>query len=132
MAASTLTSLCRRLRNLCTNLDMVLRFAVHTLVDIVSIRHAQNDVGCKGIWERHWLVVWTEYRCGVIKCVDVAIVAACICMLTFLSDCWCKRQNFPDASLDILVALDGQIFQTNVYSASHPPTQSPRPGKLSR
>ncbi|KAH9028417.1 peptidase family C54-domain-containing protein [Lactarius hengduanensis] len=41
-------------------------------------------------------------------------------------------QNFPEASLGISVAVDGQIFQTDVYSASHPPTQSPRPRKLSR
>ena len=41
-------------------------------------------------------------------------------------------QSFPEASLGISVAVDGQIFQTDVYSASHPPTQSPRPRKLSR
>ncbi|KAF8271567.1 hypothetical protein EI94DRAFT_1720033, partial [Lactarius quietus] len=41
-------------------------------------------------------------------------------------------QSFPDASLGISVAVDGQVFQTDVYSASHPPTQSPRPRKLSR
>ena len=41
-------------------------------------------------------------------------------------------QIFPDASLGISVAVDGQIFQTDVYSASHSPTQSPRPRKLSR
>ncbi|KAH9020204.1 hypothetical protein EDB85DRAFT_532534 [Lactarius pseudohatsudake] len=41
-------------------------------------------------------------------------------------------QNFPEASLGISVAVDGQIFQTDVYSASHSPTQSPRPRKLSR
>lgn len=41
-------------------------------------------------------------------------------------------QSFPEASLGISVAVDGQIFQTDVYSASHSPTQSPRPRKLSR
>ncbi|KAI0245661.1 hypothetical protein BJV78DRAFT_1287349 [Lactifluus subvellereus] len=40
-------------------------------------------------------------------------------------------QNFPDAALGISVAVDSQIFQTDVYSASHPPGSSP-PRKLSR
>jgi hypothetical protein len=40
-------------------------------------------------------------------------------------------QSSPDASLGILVAVDGQIFQTDVYSASHSLTQ-PRLRKLSR
>ncbi|KAI9461081.1 cysteine protease required for autophagy [Russula earlei] len=40
--------------------------------------------------------------------------------------------NFPEASLGISVAVDSQIFQTDVYSASHPPTGSPRPHKGSR
>ncbi|KAH9991014.1 hypothetical protein BJV77DRAFT_1068523 [Russula vinacea] len=39
--------------------------------------------------------------------------------------------NFPEASLGISVAVDGQIFQTDVYSASHPPANSPRARKLS-
>ncbi len=37
--------------------------------------------------------------------------------------------NFPEASLGISIAVDGQIFQTDVYSASHPPSSSPRPRK---
>ncbi|KAN0133881.1 hypothetical protein V8E53_008313, partial [Lactarius tabidus] len=41
-------------------------------------------------------------------------------------------QSFPDASLGISVAADGQIFQTDVYSASHSPMQSPHSRKLSR
>ncbi|KAF8258085.1 hypothetical protein EI94DRAFT_1755794 [Lactarius quietus] len=41
-------------------------------------------------------------------------------------------QSFPDASLGISVAVDSQVFQTDVYLASHPPTQSPCPRKLSR
>ncbi|KAH9980532.1 hypothetical protein BJV74DRAFT_101947 [Russula compacta] len=40
--------------------------------------------------------------------------------------------NFPEASLGISVAVDSQIFQSDVYSASHPPTSSPRPRKNSR
>ncbi|KAI0294162.1 hypothetical protein BC826DRAFT_352534 [Russula brevipes] len=39
--------------------------------------------------------------------------------------------NFPEASLGISVAVDSQIFQTDVYSASHPPTASPHSRKLS-
>lgn len=38
----------------------------------------------------------------------------------------------PEASLGISVAVDSQIFQSDVYSASHSPTSSPRPRKLSR
>ena len=41
-------------------------------------------------------------------------------------------QSFPEATLGISVAVDVQIFQTDVYSASHPPTQSLRPRRLSR
>ena len=41
-------------------------------------------------------------------------------------------QSFPETPLGISVAIDGQIFQTDVYLALHPPTQSPRPRKLSR
>ena len=39
--------------------------------------------------------------------------------------------NFPEASLGISIAVDGQIFKTNVYTASVPPTGSPRHHKLS-
>ena len=38
--------------------------------------------------------------------------------MTFLSGRWCKLQSFPDAPLGILVALNSQIFWTDVYSAS--------------
>lgn len=38
----------------------------------------------------------------------------------------------PEASLGISVAVDSQIFQSDVYSASHSPTSSPGPRKLSR
>ncbi|KAF8269970.1 hypothetical protein EI94DRAFT_1798657 [Lactarius quietus] len=31
-------------------------------------------------------------------------------------------------SLGISVAVDSEVFRTDVYSISHPPTQSPRPG----
>jgi len=37
--------------------------------------------------------------------------------------------NFPEALLGISIAVDDQIFQTDVYSASHPPSSSPRPRK---
>lgn len=36
-------------------------------------------------------------------------------------------QSFPEPLFGISVAVDGHIFQTDVCSASHPPTQSPRP-----
>lgn len=39
--------------------------------------------------------------------------------------------NFPEAALGISIAVDGQIFQTDVYAASHPPASSPRHHKLS-
>ena len=54
------------------------------------------------------------------------------------------RQIYADISFQIVVAklpisiaqhlgrVDGQNFQMNVYLASHPPTQSLRPCKLSR
>ena len=64
---------------------------------------------------------------GAIKCVDVAIFAAYMLTSLFRS----LVQSFLDASLGLSVAVDGQIFQMDVYSASHPPTQS-RPCKLSR
>ena len=38
---------------------------------------------------------------------------------------------FPEASLGISIAVDSQIFQTDVYAASYPPTGSPRHRKLS-
>ncbi|TFY74660.1 hypothetical protein EWM64_g9352 [Hericium alpestre] len=41
---------------------------------------------------------------------------------------------FPDAGLGVAVAVDSQIFQTDVYSASHPPidaTTSPKRGRTS-
>ncbi|KAN0134636.1 hypothetical protein V8E53_007421 [Lactarius tabidus] len=41
-------------------------------------------------------------------------------------------KSFPDALLGISVTVDGQIFQTDVYSASHLPTRSQRPRKLLR
>ncbi|KAI0259535.1 hypothetical protein BC834DRAFT_943164 [Gloeopeniophorella convolvens] len=40
--------------------------------------------------------------------------------------------SFPEASLGISVAVDSQVFQSDVYSASHPPANSPQRGKLSR
>ena len=63
---------------------------------------------------------------GAIMCVYITIVAPC--MLTFLSNPRCKVS--PQA-LGISFAVDDQIFQMDVYSASHPPTQSPRTRKLS-
>ena len=109
MAAFSLTVVYRRLRNLRPNLDVVLRFAINAM----SVQRAQNDSCWKRTWERRWAMVWTEYRRG--------------------RDQVCKplHQRFPDALLGISIAVGGQIFQMDVYSASHPPTSS-RPCKLSR
>jgi len=65
---------------------------------------------------------------GAIKCVGRRRCSRFYAHVLFRS----LVQNFPEASLGISVAVDGQIFQTDVYSASHSPTQSPRPRKLSR
>ena len=73
-------------------------------------------------------MVWTEYRRRrdqVRRCFHRCRVFADTSFRSLV-------QSFPEASLGISVAVDGQIFQTDVYSASHPPTQSPRPRKLSR
>ena len=124
MVASPSTGVYRRLRNLRPNIDVVLRFAV----DAVSIQRAQNGFGWKGTWEGRRAVVWTEYRRRrdqVRRCCHRCRVYADISSRSLV-------QSFPDASLGISVAVDSQIFQTDVYSASHPPTQSPRPRKLSR
>ncbi|KAI0056521.1 hypothetical protein BV25DRAFT_1572624 [Artomyces pyxidatus] len=40
-------------------------------------------------------------------------------------------QAFPDAGLGVAVAVDSQIFQTDVYSASHPPSDHPKRGRSS-
>ena len=65
----------------------------------------------------------------MIKCASVAIVAACL--LTFLSDPWCKA-SLPRCITWHLVAVDGQILQTDMYYVSHSPTQSQRPHKSPR
>ena len=56
------------------------------------------------------------------RCVDVAIFTT-YADISFRS----LVQSFPDALLSISVTVDGQIFQTDVYSTSYPPTQSSRP-----
>ena len=67
-----------------SNFDVVFRFSI----DAVSVQRAQNGSSWKGTWKGRWAMVWTEYPAGAIKCVDVTIIAAC--MLTLLSDHWCK------------------------------------------
>jgi hypothetical protein len=123
MAASPSTGVHRRLRHLRPNTDVVLRFAV----DALSVQRTSDGPGWKGTREGRWAVVWTEYSCRrdqVRRCYHRSRLNSHICFRSLV-------QSFPDASLGISVAVDGQIFQTEVYSASHSPTQSPRPRKLS-
>jgi hypothetical protein len=111
MATSPSACLYRRLRYLHPNLDMVLRLAVHA----VSVQCAQDGTGWKGTQEGRWVVVWTEYRRRrdqVRRCYHLVRLNPEISFRMSV-------QNFPDASLGISVAVDGQIFQTDVYSASH-------------
>jgi hypothetical protein len=123
MAASPSTGVYRRLCNLCPNIDVVFRFTV----DALSVQRTSDDTGWKGTREGRWAVVWTEYRSRrdqVRRCCHRSRLHVEISLRSLV-------QSFPDASLGISVAVDGQIFQTDVYSASHSPTQSPRPRKLS-
>jgi hypothetical protein len=72
-------------------------------------------------------VVRAKYRCGCdqVRKILPFIVLHRSCLVRTLV------HNFPEATLGISIAVDGQIFQTDVYSASHPPGGSPRPRKLS-
>jgi len=65
----------------------------------------------------------TSTAASAIKCVNDALF--CPLMLTCSSEVRTLVHNFPEASLGISIAVDGQIFQTDVYSASHPPSRSP-------
>ena len=105
-AVTPSTGLYRRLRNLRPNFVLVIRFIINDL----SVSRPQDDSGWKGAWERRWAVVWTEYcrRCDQVRryshpfrvYADVSLV-----------------QCFPDTSLGISLAVEGQIFQTDMYSA---------------
>ena len=82
----------------------------------------------EGIGESRWGVVWTEYCCRrdqVHRCCHRCHLYVDISFRSLV-------QSIPDASLGIPSAVGGQVFQMDVYSASHPLTQSPRPRKLSR
>ncbi|KAF8269991.1 hypothetical protein EI94DRAFT_1699168 [Lactarius quietus] len=62
----------------------------------------------QGTWGGRWTVIWAKHR---------------------------RRRDQRKASQTLawhLVAVDGQVFQTDVYSASQPLTQFPRPRKLPR
>jgi hypothetical protein len=115
----------RRLRNIHPNPDVVLQFAVHTL----SVWHTPSDIGWKGTREGRCAMVWTEHhgrwRNQVRRCCHRICLNAHVSFRSLV-------QSFPDALLGISVAVDGQIFLTDVYSASHSPTESPPPRKLSR
>jgi hypothetical protein len=121
---TTSASVYRGLCDIRPNPDVVSRFAVGS----VSIQRKSDGSGWKGTWERRWAVVWTEYRRRrdqVRRCYRRTHLNADVSFRSLV-------QSFPDASLGISVAADGQIFQTDVYSASHSPMQSPHSRKLSR
>ena len=124
MATSSSASVYGRLRNIRPNFDVVFRFPI----DAVSVQRTQNGTCWKGTWKRRWAMVWTEYRRWRDQVRGCYHRRRVYIHTSFRS----LVQSFPEASLGISVAVDGQIFQTDVYSASHPPTQSPRPRKLSR
>ena len=124
MATSSSASVYGRLRNIRPNFDLVFRFPI----DAVSVQRTQNGTCRKGTWQGRWAVVWTEYR----RWRDQVRGCYHRCRVYVDTSFRSLVQSFPEASLGISVAVDGQIFQTDVYSASHPPTQSPRPRKLSR
>ena len=117
MATSPSTSIYSRLRNLRPNL---LRF----FVDDASIQRSAFTL-------HRMVLTGNESRkdmeqciaAGPIKCVHVAIVAAC--MLTFFSDLWCKASQTHRSGCRLQDLLD------TLYSASHPPMHY-RPRKLSR
>ena len=58
----------------------------------------------------------------------------CLHLLRIYADVSCKSvvQSLPNASHGISAAVNGHIFQSDVYSTLHPPTKSPCPHKLSR
>ena len=124
MATSPSACVHGRLRHIRPNFDLVFRFPI----DAVSVQRTQNGSSRKGTWKRRWAVVWTEYRRWRDQVRGCYHRRRVYIHTSFRS----LVQSFPEASLGISVAVDGQIFQTDVYSASHPPTQSPRPRKLSR
>ena len=103
---------------------MVLRFAVDAVsVHVHGIALAGKELGKDvGQWGPSTVS-------GAIKCVDVAIIAERMLISLFFFF-RLLVQSFPEASLASHV--DGQIFQTDVYLASYPSTQRPRPCKLSR
>jgi hypothetical protein len=121
MAASPSTRVCGRLRIIRPNIDVVLRFAVRA----VSVQRAQNALAGKELGKG---VGQIEYHCKrdqVRRCCNYYHSNADISFRSLV-------QGFPDATLGISVVVDDHIFQADVYSVSHAPTQSRRPRKLSR
>ena len=111
MAASPSPGVYRRLRNLRPKLDVVLDSQLRQCpftVDRIALagKELWNDVGQWG----------PSTAAGAIKCVNVAVVADC--MLTSLYFSRSLLQSSSAASLGILVAVDGQIFQMDVYLAN--------------
>ena len=113
MAVSPSTGLHCRLRNLRPNFDVVFEslltpclFSVHRMA-LVG-KELGKDVG-------QWFRPSTT--AGAIRCVDAVRRCRVYADGSFRS----LVQSFPDALLGISVAVDGQIFQTDVYLASHRP-----------
>ena len=104
---------------------MVLRFAV----DSVSAQCTQNSSCWKGTWER-CRAVGTEYRrrrdqarrchhrCRVYADLSLPFQIVGAKLPRFIARRLGRRRR--------------QIFQTGVHLVSYPPTQTPRPSKLSR
>ncbi|KAF8262168.1 hypothetical protein EI94DRAFT_1789117 [Lactarius quietus] len=99
LAISPATRVYHRLCNLCPNLDMVLRFAIYA----VFVKRTQDGIMAQAGKELGKDVMWF----------GLSTAAGAIKSLV---------QSFPDTLLAFLVAVEGQVFQTDVYSASHPPT----------
>ena len=93
--------------------DVVFRFSVDT---VFFQRHRMALVGKElgkdvGQWFR------PSTTAGAIRCVDAVRRCRVYADGSFRS----LVQSSPDASLGISVAVDGHIFQTDVYLASHRP-----------
>jgi hypothetical protein len=124
MPTSSSTRVYSSLCNLRPDLDAPLRLVIYT----VSIQRAQGGPCWKGAQEGLWAVVLTEYRRRQDQVRSYYHHSCLNADSSFRS----LVQSVPDSTLGISVAVGGQIFQTDTYPASYPPTHSPRPRKLSR
>jgi hypothetical protein len=100
------------LRNLRPNIGVPLRLAVYA----VSAQHTQDGPDRKGTWVGRWAVVWTEYRHRHDQVRRYYYHHSRLYAdISFRS----LVQSFPDSTLAISVAVDGQIFQMDVHPASY-------------